>query len=287
MSSMTTPNITDIFGDIADRFEGLKGDEKAAFDDLEFYSRYVIGAGDPSFRANSQFIKNIYTALQDAVPVSGLADDEEYEEYYDPVDPQQLNTVNDNNVLILGPRDSGKSTAVSIVYHSWIIGKFPLVRIILATASEDKQGLAFSRQLRSIIERNERYHKIFGNLVPARGTVKWSDREWIVSRHEPPGGLKDPTFTVVGLGSNVPSKRADILTVDDIVTQANAYSDVLRQQVERFVLQTLFPIGVPGSIKLIVGARWDERDFYHTIANRWNLKLPDPLPIDLAKIGAV
>ena len=233
--------------------EGLKGDELRAYEDLEFYSRYVIGYGNPDYKENSRFIKRIYNSLQY---------DEDEEEF-----------------LILGPRQSAKSQAVTITYTTWMIGRNPLIRFLLAFASMDVQGLAFARQLDQIITGNERYINIFGALKPDK-PEKWDAREKIVARDTPPGGLKDPTISVVGLGSAVPSKRADVIICDDLVTGENAYSPALRKMVSSFVKQSLMPILVPGGKTIIVGSRWDPRDIYAELAGDWDLKFPRTVPID-------
>lgn len=242
---------------LADSITGLKGDDKAAYEDLEFYSRHVIGYGNPDYKQNSRFLRRIYENLQY---------DEDQEEF-----------------LILGPRQSAKSQAVTITYTTWTIGRNPLVRFLLAFASMDVQGLAFARQLDQIIAGNERYIKIFGKLKP-ENPEKWDAKEKIVARDAPPGGLKDPTISVVGLGSAVPSKRADIIICDDLVTGENAYSPALRRQVSSFVKQSLMPILVPGGRTIVVGSRWDPRDLYSELAADWGLKFPRTVPIDTQKL---
>lgn len=240
---------------IADHVAGLKGEDLHAYEDLEFFSRYVMAHGNPEFQGNSKFLKQIYEILQ-----------------YDTDD-----------ALILGPRGSAKSTAVSVTYVMWKIGRNPLLRILIAFASMEGQGLAFARQMDTIFTQNDRYIRVFGQLKP-QNPVKWTENEKIVIRREPPSGLKDPTLSIVGLGSAVPSKRADIVICDDLVTLQNAYSELLRQQVIRFALQTLFPIVVPGGRRIIVGSRWHEKDFYQYMANQWNMKFPETEHIPLADI---
>jgi len=173
--------IQDFLANLVDRISGLKGDDRRAAEDLEFYSHYVFGWNNPEFVGNSQFLKDVYETLQ-------YSDEED--------------------ILILGPRGSGKSSAVSVVYTTWVIGNNPLIRILLAVSSVESQGLAFGRQIGHILEHNDRYRAIFGDLVPPPHlSRRWSETEKIVMRPEPPGGLKDPTLAIVGVGSNVASNR--------------------------------------------------------------------------------
>jgi hypothetical protein len=150
----------------------------------------------------------------------------------------------------------------------------------------DVQGLAFARQLDQIIAGNERYIKIFGKLKPEK-PEKWDAKEKIVARDAPPGGLKDPTISVVGLGSAVPSKRADVIICDDLVTGENAYSPALRKSVSSFVKQSLMPILVPGGRTIVVGSRWDPRDLYAELASDWGLRFPRTVPVDTQKLYAL
>jgi hypothetical protein len=235
---------------------GLKGNDLAAYNDLEFFSRWVIGYDNPEFRGNSAFLKNVYEHLQ----------------------------YTDEDLLILGPRGSAKSTAVSVTYVTWMIGRNPLIRFVLAFASMDAQGLAFGRQIMHILTNNERYQRVFGSLKPQGRNEKWSDDEFIVQRPTPASGLKDPTVGIVGLGTAVPSKRADQVICDDLVTQDNAYSPILRKKVIAFVYQTLFPIVVPSGRRIILGSRWDPRDLYTHTAQQWRLEIPPPVPIDSRKL---
>lgn len=256
----------DIFGDdedpfdklldeMAERAEGLKGNDKAAYNDLEFYSRYVIGDGDSDYQSNSRLHKNIYAALQ----------------------------YSNDDTAIFAPRGSGKSQAVSITFTSWSVGRNPLIRILLAFASMEAQGKAFARQLDSIFTRNERYIRIFGELKP-RNPVKWDASEKIVVRPEPPGGMKDATITVVGIGSAVPSKRSDLIIGDDIVTADTAYSRVLQDRLEAFWHTTLYPTLVPSGRQIIVGTLWSLGDFYHRLMSNWGHAFPDPLIVDMEKM---
>lgn len=242
---------------LASQVGGLKGNDKAAYDNLAFFSRHVMA--DEGMPANSRFLESIYEKLQ-------------YSENRD--------------WLILGPRQSAKSTAVTVTYSLWKIGRNPLLRFMMAFASMEMQGQAFARQIDQVVTRNNRYMKIFGQLKPDNPD-KWTEREKIFVRKEPPGGMKDPTISIVGLGSNVPSRRADELIGDDLVTGDNAYSQKERATTKAFLLQSLFPILVPGGRRIILGSMWDPRDLYNELAAMWGLEIPPQGDIDLAELREI
>jgi hypothetical protein len=239
-----------LFADsLAEQIGGLKGNDLAAYESLEFYSEYVTGEGNAEYVPNSRVMHTIYEDLQ----------------------------YTDDDLLILAPRGSGKSTAVSVNYTTWKIGRNPLIRFLLCFQSMEAQGMAFARQIETILADNARYINIFGQLKPDK-PERWTASEMIVNRREPPGGMKDPTLGIVGIGSSIPSKRADEIIGDDLVTEKNAYSKTLQDQLERFVFTSLGPILVPNGRRIFTGTTWDPEDLYRRIIRRWRLE--DQLPDD-------
>lgn len=241
--------------EIAERAEGLKGNAKAAYENLEYYSRYVIAEGDADYQANARIHRKLYEAWQ----------------------------YTHDDILALAPRGSGKSQSITVTSVTWTIGRNPLIRVLDAFASMDAQGKAFARQIDSILTKNERYLEIFGQLKPSI-PEKWDASEKIVKRPEPPGGMKDATLTMVGLGSAVPSKRSDIIIGDDLVTLDNAYSKIQQDRVEAFWHTVLFPTLVPSGRQVIVGTRWALNDFYERIAFQWGHEFPKPLVMSAADL---
>lgn len=236
----------DIFHTLADRVVGLSGNELRARDDLEFYAHYVLGQDD-NYVPDSTFLQDIYYSYQ--------------------FEPQE-------DLLVVGPRQSAKSSALTVGGSTWSTGKNRRKRTLLAFATQDLQGKPFMRQIHQIFESNIRYADIFGKMKPDK-PEKWTDDEIIVERDTPQGGMKDATIAVVGLGSKVPSKRADEVICDDLVNKDNAYSAVQRRGVVDFVFLTLFPILDPRSgRRIIVGSRWDPNDLYAEIARRWGKEFP-------------
>lgn len=245
----------DFTADLAADLRGLRPDAQAAYDSLDYYSRWVIGYDNPEYtRENSGLLTRIYEAIQ----------------------------YSDDDLLILAPRGSAKSSAVTITATTWLIGRNPNLRILIAVASMKAQGFAFMRQIDQIFTRNERYIEVFGNLKPDRPD-KWDNTEKIVARDAPASGLKDPTIAVAGLDSAVPSKRADIVITDDLVTAENAASRLQRLKVINFTFLTLFPILVPTGRRWLVGTRYADGDLYEYAAETWGVPLPKMPPIDVAQ----
>lgn len=243
--------LDDFLSDLAEHTATRSANADRAYHDLVFYSEYVMSFDNPEWTPNSDFLVNIYKTLQE----NHLSDRPE-------------------DVLVLGPRGSAKSTAVTVTFVTWAIGRNPLIRILLSFASLDAQGRNFVRQIKHIIEHNERYKEVFGDLYPGTRAEKWADTEFIVRRPTPPSGLKDPTVVAVGLGSRVPSKRADLIIGDDLVNETNAYTPTGRSKVIGYFMRTLSPVLVPTGYRIVVGSRWDPGDLYTYVARRWRLKFP-------------
>ena len=228
----------------AETARGLTGDDYRAYNDLAFFSDYVMGYDNTLWVAPSPLLLNIYDHLQNS----------------------------NNNMLILGPRYSAKSQGW-VNYVLWTLGRNPLHRFMLVFAAKEMQGFPFSEQIANVIAHNERYRRIFGDLMP-EGNTRWTFESRTIRRKEPPGGLKDPSISIVGFGSAVPSRRADTVIVDDIVTQKNAYSPTIQDQIERFVFQSLTPIIGDGRL-IVVGSQWSPIDLYSRLIKKWGMKVPE------------
>lgn len=247
---MTEGNLWDgLIEDFADLAGGGSEEIKRSRQDLAFFSEYIMGYESADYRPPSDFLGDIYETLQFS---------------------------DEKRILILGPRNSAKSQATTVNYPLWRLGRNPLMRFLLVFAAKEVQGHQFSNQIASVIERNERYKEAFGDLFPRN--AEWSKDRRTVERQEPPGGLKGASITLAGFGSNLPSMRADEIIIDDIVTQENAYSPTIQDQIESFVFRTLLPILEPEGRLIVVGSRWDSRDLYARLADRWELELPEPDP---------
>ena len=239
-----------VLSDFSERAGGLTGDNYHAYHDLSHFSRHVMGYENPEYREPSQFIERIYSTLQEE---------------------------NDDPILILGPRNSAKSQAATVNYPLWRLGRNPTKRFLLVFAAKEVQGYKFSQQIASVIERNGRYREVFGDLTP-KNKETWSMERRTVDRREPPGGIAGASLTFAGFGSNLPSLRADEIIIDDIVTQENAYSQTLQDQIENFVFSTLLPVLEPGGRLIVLGTRWDESDLYSRLLSKWRLALPEKDP---------
>jgi phage terminase large subunit-like protein len=120
-------------------------------------------------------------------------------------------------VMIIAPRDHGKTTQVPVGRALWELGRDPNLRIKIVCQSD---GKAMERlfEIATHIEQNKTLHEIFPNLAPAeRGS--WTKHKLVVSRDRI---SKDASIEAVGITSTATGGRADILIADDVVDRRNA-----------------------------------------------------------------
>ncbi len=165
--------------------------------------------------------------------------------------------------LILEPRGFAKSTWATTINLSHRIGNDPDIRVGLMSKSAD-HAAAFSRGIRWTLEKNERYHEVFGNLA---SDAKWTDSEWL-RRGSRWHGSQYATLYSQGVGGQIVSKRFDALLCDDILDAENTSTRDQMAKVEDWFWQTLFPCLAPDGVAIVVGTRWAEGDLYETLMEK-------------------
>jgi len=161
------------------------------------------------------------------------------------------------NGVVLEPRGAAKTTWGNSTLLTWLVAKFPDIRIGLIS-NTSKQTADFSRAIRYTIESNSRFREIFGDCV---STTKWTDVEWL-HRDSKWHGSKDVTLYAAGAGGAIISKRFDIIFCDDILDEENTATPEAREKVENWFLKTLLPCLVPDGTVICLGTRWAEGDLY-------------------------
>lgn len=157
--------------------------------------------------------------------------------------------------LHLAFRGSGKSTVVTVVGVLFDIIRDPDVRICIASQT---QGWASDllRQIKAHIEGNEKFIRIFGDLVGET----WNQDEIIVSTRQKP--QKEPTVLAVGVGGQVVGKHFDRIYGDDLVIEETARTEVQREKLKTWWYKSFKPTFEPHAQVRIVGTRYHFDDLY-------------------------
>jgi len=186
---------------------------EAAKCNLAFFSEYVLGY------KNAPHHNEWYSVLQDST---------------------------NRKIVILAPRNHAKSTCLSINYPLWEMWRNPEIRIVIISNTAS-QASSFLRAIKFVIERDDKYKRIVGELKP-RYPEKWTDNEIIINRYTKE---KDPTISTVGTGGAILSKRADLILADDILNKDNTRTPEQRQKVEEWWKDVVMPVLEPNHGRII------------------------------------
>jgi len=151
-------------------------------------------------------------------------------------------------IITMAPRH-GKSTAASVIFPSWFLGRFPNKEIIVATYSLDL-ALDFSRKARELVDSQE-YRVIFPDTVispDAKSAQRWQTQK---------GG----SYTAAGAGGPITGKGADCLLIDDIhKNREEAESVTMRKKVVDWYTSTAYTRLAPDGVIVVVMTRWHDGD---------------------------
>jgi len=166
-------------------------------------------------------------------------------------------------IIILSPRNSGKSTLASVAYPLFRILRNRDLRIIIV-ANTISQAREWLRQIENHLLYNPRLIELFGHLVPPPGHGTWTDTEKVVAGRSP--FATHLSFLAVGLGGALLGRRADIIIVDDMIDLEVAWSEAASAHAKAWFLETLIPALDPGGEVIVIGTRWAATDLYHDLS---------------------
>ncbi len=240
---------------LAQAIKGLNEEETEARNSLWAFHNYIYDSSDKV--PSPPFHKEIADSLQRAS--QHLITDPPNMSLFDPEYQQQL---------FLAPRGFAKSTLGSVVFPCWLLGHNPQLRIVIASRVKDN-AIAFLRQIEHILTNNEKYRRLFGDLVPGFREGLWKEDQKTVKRKEPPGGLKDPSLIAVSTEGAIPSRRSDILLLDDIIDNTSVTTLHVRDSVSNWFWRALMPTLMPWGIVVVYGTRWHANDLYAELMEKW------------------
>lgn len=170
---------------------------------------------------------------------------------------------NQSRLLALEPASFGKSTIVAKGYPIWLICCNPNVRVALGGKTFDDA----TRRLRTIKAEMESNALLIEDFGPFKGDVWKEDQIEVLARKTK---AKESNITCFGSETNVFGWRADVVILDDIVTNENSGPQVkpaTRERLRDNFFQGISKLGVVGEPFLI---RWvntvvDMRDLTHEV----------------------
>lgn len=169
-----------------------------------------------------------------------------------------------DNQIVLLPRDHGKSAWVAIrAVHALTVD--PTLRILLISSTSN---LA-TKQLKFIkdILTSDTYRSFWPDMVEKEEAKreKWTEREISIDHPKrKEESIRDPSIFTAGLTSNIVGLHCDIIILDDVVVQANAYTEEGREKV-REQFGYLSSIASTNARTWVVGTRYHPKDLYNDL----------------------
>lgn len=225
--------------------------DRIARQELGFFSEYVLGY------KNGDHHYEWYDILQNRLMTAPDADMDS------PLIQSPIGFVH-RRIALFAPRNHAKSTAFTVNYSLWKVGNTPNIRILIVSSTAT-QAQSFLREIKSTIEKNKHYRRVFGKLFPEdmkNPGEKWTNLEIIVRRD---ATHKDPTVTAVGAGGAILSKRADIIICDDILSVENTRTAEQRDKIRQWFRDVLMPVLEPDGLLINVGTAWNMEDLLHEL----------------------
>ncbi len=203
--------------------------------------------------ANLAFYCSEYLTGEQKPPYNGrFIISEHHQDWSDFVNKHKRNCV-------LAPRDSGKSYFWSKGFPIWTAEKNPWVKgpqpeQILFGASQPKARKTMIKIKREI-ERNPR----LAHLDPGRSGQRRSSIRWSADCLEFANG-----HVLYGYGFDTRARGDHVvaLTVDDCLTEEDAYSETVREYHKDYFLAAIEPMVVPGGQLNVVGTPFSDEDLY-------------------------
>lgn len=170
-----------------------------------------------------------------------------------------------NHQLVLLPRDHQKS-ALAGYRTAWELTKDPTKRIlyISSTSNLATKQLKFIKDILTC----DAYRIYWPDMVEREEAKreKWTERE--ISLDHPlrkDWSIRDPSIFTAGLTSNIVGLHCDIAVMDDVVVQANAYTEEGRNKVkDQYSL--LSSVETVNAKEWVVGTRYHPKDLYNDLA---------------------
>ena len=151
-------------------------------------------------------------------------------------------------LMVFMPPGHGKSSVISEAFPAWLLGTQPNAQIILSTYGQEFSE-SWGRKARDLL-------LAYGAVLYGVGVRQDSKSvsEWRIA------GRRGVMYAV-GVGGQTTGKRADFALIDDpIKNQAEAESEVMRENLYRWFNRTLYTRLTPDGAIVLCMTRWHHDD---------------------------
>ena len=156
------------------------------------------------------------------------------------------------------PPQHGKTTIVSRLLTSWMLGKLPNTNVILTSYNDELAG-DNSREVRNIVT-SERFDAVFGQRSAVDEPVSISEdstarASWHLA--EPHRG----SVRAAGVGGGTTGRPADLIIVDDpFKNREEAESPQARKKILKWYTSSILSRRRKGTAIVIIHTRWNRED---------------------------
>lgn len=166
-----------------------------------------------------------------------------------------------NNILLLMPRSHFKSTLLTVSQTIQQILRNQNIRVMISNAV---LGLlqVFSLNIRLQFENNKYLKGLFPEICynnPKKESVKWTEDEFYVKRTK---DVREPTVTIISVGSMNVGYHFDIGVYDDIVNYDNTATPVQIDKLNVWHSYTMSLLDPPMRLRKYAGTRYHFDDKY-------------------------
>jgi predicted phage terminase large subunit-like protein len=171
--------------------------------------------------------------------------------------------------LVLQPRETFKTTffTVNLVINFLLNNPDDTILIV---SSNNANATGILRQIKSILEHNETFRTLFGELV---NTENWNTGE-ITIKTRRNYNQKEATITAVGRGNQITSKHYKRIIFDDICTSDDRDSPAVREATIKYFMDCWDILDKQCGQIFLIGTRWHINDLYAHVFEL-NKRLPE------------
>jgi len=163
-----------------------------------------------------------------------------------------------NDLVIMMPPGSAKSTIGSVVVAAWALGRRPGTNVIMCTYGQDLT-LRFARRTRQMC-RDPEYQKIMGcSVVGDNQAVE----QWSLDNGS--------DYRAAALGSAITGMRGSLIICDDLVKdRESADSALMRDKTWEAYVDNISTRLRPNAKMIFIGTRWHQDDYIgRLVSEEW------------------
>ena len=177
----------------------------------------------------------------------------------------------DERVLVIAPPGFSKSSWGTVIYGSHEFSKRFEESILLVSCTAD-QAVTFTGAIRDLVSESDAYTAIFPE-VRMDESKGWSKDKLYLANRTDKGNIS-PNLFGVGVSGPILGRRANLILVDDPITQDQAQSPEAMKKIKSWFKGTLMTRLVPsnGRIRVIL-TRWGENDLASMLMDDLNFKV--------------